>query len=1183
MSYDSPKRKRGVALTALGHQKLQDARVKLEKETNAGQKFTFEDLGERTRLTPVTLRKILTCSEGVDKKTLIQLFSSFNIQLSQGDYTRPTPSFEDNEPLIVPKRQDWGEAICVSIFYGRTEEIATLEQWIIEERCRKVALLGMGGIGKTSLATKLAKEIAHKFDYVQWISLRDAPPIDIILTQAIQFLSEKDVTEAELPESVGGKISKLISYFKSSRCLFILDNLESILCSGSRAGSYRQGYEGYGELLRCVGEVPHRSCLLLTSREKPKDLVPLEGEGLVVRSLQLSGLKEDDGENILKMKGICGIEPELKAIVECYAGNALALKIVATTIKDVFDGNVSEFLKHSTTVFGDIRELLDQQFERLSDLEKSIMYWLAINREPITLLEIQDDIVSPIPLHKLLESLESLVRRSLVEKSEASFTQQPVVMEYVTFRLIEHICDEIVNQNIDLFSLYALMKATAKDYIRETQIRLIVKPVIDGLCSVYRTKVGIKNQLTKIITTLRETSPQEQSYTAGNVVNLLCNLEVDLSGYDFSELSVWQADLRNTELHDVNFQNTNLSKSVFAETFGGIISVALSPDGKLLAMGDANGEIILRQVVDGKQLISFKAHNNWVTSLAFSPDGTSLASASCDSMVKLWDVNTGLCFRTLKGHENEVWSVAFSPDGKILASGSDDHTMRLWSTHTGECKQVFQSFSGYVLSVTFSPNGQMLASAGADNIISLWDVNTDQCFKTFQGHSSPIRSITFSPDGQKLASGSEDSTTKLWNISSGECIKTLQGHSNGIWSVTFSPQSDMLATGSQDNTVKLWSVSTGQCLKTLQGHSSWVFSVVFSPQSNILVSGSRDQTLKLWNFSTGQCFKTFQGHSNQILSIAFSPDGETLVSGSRDCKVRLWNVRTSQILKTFQGHQATVLSVAFSPDGQMVASGAEDQTVRLWDVSTGQCLKIFQGHNATVRSVTFSPDGQTLATGGDDRTIKVWSINTVQALKTFVGSIAAIWSVAFHPQGTMLASGAFDQTVRLWDISTSECKKTLDGHTSWVWVVVFSPDGSLLGSSSSDNTLRLWSTSSGECKRILRSDAGWLQFFAFSPDGHTLATSSQDYTVKLWNLNTCECFLDLYGHTSWIWSVAFSPDNQIVASSGEDETIRLWDVKTGQCLKTLEVEKLYERLNIKGATGLNTAAITTLKLLGAVN
>ncbi|MEO0970077.1 MAG: NB-ARC domain-containing protein, partial [Cyanobacteria bacterium J06639_18] len=198
-----------------------------------------EDLSDRTRLTPVTLRRVLSCEEGVDKRTLVYLFKAFNLELNQNDYSKPESNFEKIERKISPKRQDWGEAICVSAFYGRTEEIIQLEQWIISERCRMVAILGMGGIGKTSLSVRLAKNIEYKFEFLQWISLRDAPPVETVIAQIIQFLSNEEETEIDLPESVGERVSRLIGYLQTSRCLLVLDNAESILCDSSRAGKYR--------------------------------------------------------------------------------------------------------------------------------------------------------------------------------------------------------------------------------------------------------------------------------------------------------------------------------------------------------------------------------------------------------------------------------------------------------------------------------------------------------------------------------------------------------------------------------------------------------------------------------------------------------------------------------------------------------------------------------------------------------------------------------------------------------------------------------------------------------------------------------------------------------------------------------------------------------------------------------
>ena len=145
---------------------------------------------------------------------------------------------------------DWGEAPDVSIFYGRIKELATLDQWIVKERCRLVALLGMGGMGKTALSVKLAEQIQDEFEYVIWRSLRKAPPLEEILTELIQFLAPQQ--EASLPKTSHGLVSRLSECLHQHRCLVILDNYESILQKGVHAGKYRSGYESYSHLLRCI-------------------------------------------------------------------------------------------------------------------------------------------------------------------------------------------------------------------------------------------------------------------------------------------------------------------------------------------------------------------------------------------------------------------------------------------------------------------------------------------------------------------------------------------------------------------------------------------------------------------------------------------------------------------------------------------------------------------------------------------------------------------------------------------------------------------------------------------------------------------------------------------------------------------------------------------------------------------
>ena len=1085
---------------------------------------------------------------------------------------------------------DWGEQIDVSMFYGRTAELNTLEQWLINERCRLVALLGTGGIGKTSIAAKLVQQIQGSFEYVIWRSLHNSPPLFEILATLIQFFSNWEVSENDLPKSVDSRISLLIEYLFKHRCLIVLDNTETILRSGNYAGSYREDYEDYGLLLKRMGQEVHQSCLILTSREKPTEVASFQGKVLAVRSLQLGGLEAVAGQKILEVKGIGGSESELTTLVERYAGNPLALKIVATTVQDVFDGDVSEFLRQETAVFGSIRELLDQQFSRLSDIEKDIMYWLAINREPISLSELREDIGSPIILPKLMDALASLVQRSLLEKTTSTlvqknvllFTLQPVLMEYVGNQLVEQVCQEITMQNIKLLRSHALIKTTVKDYVLRTQIRLILQPVIYGLLTDLRSKKHIEEKLTQILAKLRKESPLEPGYTGGNIFNLLKHLETDLSGYDFSYLNISQADLRCVDLHNVNFAHANLAKLAFVESFGAILSVTFSPSGTLLATGDTNGEIHLYQVADGQQLLTCKGHKGWVWSVCFSSDGKTLVSGSEDQTIKLWDTSNGYCLANLEAHSGTVFSVAFSPDGHTLVSGDEDHTVKLWNISTGQVSKNLTGHTNWVFSVVFSADGYTLASGSHDSTIKLWDTSTGQLLNTLHGHTKRVQSVAYSPKNSHiLASASDDHTVKLWDTSTGECLKTLQGHSNGVWSIAFSPDGQVLASSSDDQTVRLWDCRTDQCFRILEQHSNRVLSIAFSPQGTILASGTFDQEIKIWEVSSGHCLKTIQGYANWVLSIAFSPQG-TLASGTNDGKVRLWNSSTGECLKTLKGHSNKVWSITFSPDGNILASSSDDQTVKLWNISTGRCLKTLPGHAGGVLSVAFSPTSQVLASGGEDHAVKLWDISTDKCFKTLQGHTNRIFAVAFSVDAHILASGSDDQTVKLWDIHTGQCLKTLQGHSNRIYSVAFSPNNFILASASEDKTLKLWDIRTGECLKTLLGHTGWVRSVTFSPDSQVLASSSDDSTVKLWHMSTGECLKTLQGHTGWVWSVIFSPKGDMIASGSHDGSIKLWDVLTGDCVQTLRDKRPYEGMDITGITGINEATVETLKALGAV-
>ncbi len=1112
---------------------------------------------------------------------------------------------------IKTLHEDWGEAVDVEGFRGREEELLKLEQWILgisSQRCRLVALLGIGGIGKTLLAARIAKKLGSSFDYLIWRSLRNPPPFGEILTQLLQFLSHD--AEPELPDNDNSKIVRLIDILKKRRCLVILDNVESILRSGEgktyeRAGECQPGYENYGYLLQKVAEAAHQSCLLITSREKPKQVAALEGKNLPVKVLQLSGLYLEEAKAILEDKGLKDqgrsfSDAQLSELVSRYSGNPLALKMVATTIYDLFGNDVQEFLNQihqETAVYGDIRTLLDQQFNRLSELEKQLMYWLAVARESVSLTELKADLITPEPANRVLEAVESLLRRSLIEKEVGSnkFGQQSVVMEYVTEQLIEKVSEEIIEgKTLEFVNAYPLMKARSLGYIRQIQERLILEPVKKKLLNVFGNE--LESHLLQMINFLQQQSPVKKGYVAGNLINLLRQLQIrqpnkeqpdiDLSEHNFSNLTIWQAYFKDVKLKGTSFTNADLTGSVFKETMSSLQSVGFSRNGEFFATGVINGEVRLWRTADTKQLYIYKGHTGWIWALDFSPNNQLLATGSGDYTIKIWYVHTGECLHTLKEHTNKVYSVAFNLDSRILASASEDGTIKLWDVKTGHCLKTLKEHSGCVWSVTFSPvEDGILGSSSADGTIKLWDIHKGECLKTLQGHTRQVWSITFSPDGQMLASSSEDQTIKLWDISTGECWKTVEEFSKKIYKIRFSPDGKTLGSCGEHWTIQLWNIHTGECLKTLQGHTSHVWDIAFSPDGRTLLSSSDDQTARLWDVATGNCLNELQGYTRDVYSVAFSPDGQILASGRDDHMIRLWDLRTYNYYP-LKGHTGRIRSVAFSPDGQILASGSADHTLKLWDIrdtSNSKCIQTLTGHTNWVWTVVFSPDGQTLASSSEDRTIRVWDINTGSYLKVLEGHSYWVWTVAFSPNGRTLASGSADSTVKLWNLDTAECLVTLTDHKDSVWSVAFSPDGEILASGSEDQTVKLWNLSTGECFQTLEDHSKQVYSVAFSPDGQILATGSGDATVRLWKVSTGDCLGILRReHTGAIRSIAFSPNGKLLACGGEDENIQLWDVDTRSQRQPLKSNHLYERMDIKGVIGLTDAEKASLKALGAI-
>jgi WD40 repeat protein len=586
-------------------------------------------------------------------------------------------------------------------------------------------------------------------------------------------------------------------------------------------------------------------------------------------------------------------------------------------------------------------------------------------------------------------------------------------------------------------------------------------------------------------------------------------------------------------------------------------SVVVMPDGRRALSGSSDRTLQLWDLETAAELRRFEVADtrrsgrlqHRMTMVAVLPDGRHALSGSTNGTLRLWDLDTGDELRQFEGPKDGISTIAVFPDGRQALSVSFNHKLQLWDLETGAELRRFEERGQEVTRLAVLPDGRRVLSGSTDGTLQLWDIDTSAELRRFEGHEGPVSTIAVLSDGRRALSGSDSDGIRLWGLETGTELRRFEGRH--LWHRTVAtPDGRRMLSSSWNEPLRLWDLETGAELRQFKEAIPFVTTLAVLPDGRRAVSASFDHTLRLWNLETAIELRRLDRHDSMVTTIAALPDGHRALSGSQDHTLRLWNLETGAELWRFEGHRGVVWRVAVLADGRRALSGSFDQTLRLWDLETGAELRRFEGHEQSVSTIAVLPDGGRALSGSDDGTLRLWNLETGAELRRFQGHEKPVSMVVVVPDGRRALSSSNDATLRLWDLETGAELRRFEEPELRDSTIAILPDGRHALWGSYVKPLRLWDLETGaELRRFEEGGQQVTTTLAVMPDGRSVLLGFSDGTLCVSDLETGAELRRFGGHENSVARIKVLPGGRRALSTSPDMTLRLWDLETGAQLE----------------------------------
>lgn len=660
-------------------------------------------------------------------------------------------------------------------------------------------------------------------------------------------------------------------------------------------------------------------------------------------------------------------------------------------------------------------------------------------------------------------------------------------------------------------------------------------------------------------------------------------------------------------------------------------AAAMSPDGRLVAVGDFNG-VRLMEVATGNNMAELKAPEGWTGfELAFSPDGRFLAGASIGEGTIIWELATKKQLAKTAGNSSRLpgQKLIFSADGRTLAVAAEGiplmgrGNVEVWRTTTGKHLHTFSDSAKGCDEAALSPDGKLLATCGGvmsgglsdlmnptpRRSVYFWDVATGKELRHVDIWARMLNSLAFAPDGKSLAVCSDMEDIRVLDPETGKENRVIHADAIGHGALYYSPDGKLLVVVAEGQ-IRTWEIATGQEREPCRCPPCRFNSLAFT-KNGIVACGTWGHSVRVWHVPSGKELSAPGGHFGQLASLAFRQKGRQLVSSGSTGELCLWDLSSGQGRLHDPERSASSLrereeepTCVVTPDGKFAvrAVGLMKQ-FRCQEIDTGNIVSELETNLIISSGTRFSRDGRLAVTAGQGRH---FDGSTVVCWDTTNGRVLHEFSLKGHfPAAALSADGkriAIYDTDRVTLFDTQSGKKlgkSLAASYGFASGFAISPDGeSIAVLSNEGNSVVVCDATAHHKKRELpwvkenskqsslsREDGVCL----FSDDGRALAFAAMDdesgvrSRIAVWEIASGAVRAEFTGHAGNVSSLAFSPDGRLLASGGADTTILVWDLtglgrRAAPALSSQQADALWPDLASKDA---RRAYQTMWRLIGA--